>query len=508
MDRKLSTRERLLAQYRKTQRPYSLVPDPKKRNVVAILDEFSVRSFSDFLNLWLVSPNKAELDLDYIRPDFLLVESAWNGNNGRWKYMVTSSSGPKQPLRDLIEACNQRAIPTVFWNKEDPPHFDDFIETAKLFDYIFTSDDSMIPRYQALVPKATVKLLQFAASPRLHNPQRSSSEKMGDVAFAGQYFSHKFPERREQMESLFPAANKFDFSIFSRALGGDPRYQFPEPYSENVVGSLPYDEMVKAYRDFKVFLNVNSVVDSKTMCARRVFELSACKTAVFGMESEAIRSVYSSDEILLANDRSEVLPKLSSLINDNDYRRRLAQSAWRVTMANHTYQHRVETILSTLGISDKTIPTYIEVVPVDDSIKLDSGWLRKFVDRQLLPESVYFTNGASADSAGLNDVEKLRLYVNPKVEYGQYFTFDLLMTLRQQNAALVCKSFRYGDAWFEEEFTDYLPNTGWLTSIESSDFPALVFEDSSPNASPIRVYAADSFEINNGSLELDSKAVR
>ena len=118
-------------------------------------------------------------------------------------------------------------------------------------------------------------------------------------------------------------------------------------------------------------------------------------------------------------------------------------------MANHTYQHRVETILSTLGISDKTIPTYIEVVPVDDSIKLDSGWLRKFVDRQLLPESVYFTNGASADSAGLDDVEKLRLYVNPKVEYGQYFTFDLLMTLRQQNAALVCKSFRYGDAWFE-----------------------------------------------------------
>ena len=91
---------------------------------------------------------------------------------------------------------------------------------------------------------------------------------MKDVCFAGQYFSHKYPERRAQMDYLFPAAAEYDFTIYSRELGNDPRYAFPAPYSELVAGSLPYDEMVKEYRNFKIFLNVNSVVDSQTMCVR------------------------------------------------------------------------------------------------------------------------------------------------------------------------------------------------------------------------------------------------
>ena len=46
------------------------------------------------------------------------------------------------------------------------------------------------------------------------------------------------------------------------------------------MGELPYDQMLAAYKMYKVFLNVNSVIDSPTMCARRVFELSACSTPV------------------------------------------------------------------------------------------------------------------------------------------------------------------------------------------------------------------------------------
>ena len=38
--------------------------------------------------------------------------------------------------------------------------------------------------------------------------------------------------------------------------------------------------MLAAYTSYKVFLNVNSVTHSPTMCARRLFELSAAQTAV------------------------------------------------------------------------------------------------------------------------------------------------------------------------------------------------------------------------------------
>ena len=43
----------------------------------------------------------------------------------------------------------------MFWNKEDPPNFEHFVQTAKLFDFIFTTDESCVPRYQAVTPHAT-----------------------------------------------------------------------------------------------------------------------------------------------------------------------------------------------------------------------------------------------------------------------------------------------------------------------------------------------------------------
>src|SRR5699024_11143324 len=106
-----------------TEAPQKAVMDNHQLNALSILDEFSFLCFSDVLNLWSVNPREVETGLRNIDPDFLFVESAWNGNRGSWRYMVTSSSGPKPPLRHLLRLCHKLGIPTVFWNKEDPPHF-------------------------------------------------------------------------------------------------------------------------------------------------------------------------------------------------------------------------------------------------------------------------------------------------------------------------------------------------------------------------------------------------
>ena len=48
----------------------------------------------------------------------------------------------------MLNYCRSRGIPTVFWNKEDPPHFDDFIGAAKEFDFVFTTDADCVPMYR------------------------------------------------------------------------------------------------------------------------------------------------------------------------------------------------------------------------------------------------------------------------------------------------------------------------------------------------------------------------
>ena len=46
-----------------------------------------------------------------------------------------------------LDYCKSNNITTIFWNKEDPVNYDAFIDVAKYFDYIFTSDENIIDRY-------------------------------------------------------------------------------------------------------------------------------------------------------------------------------------------------------------------------------------------------------------------------------------------------------------------------------------------------------------------------
>ncbi|MGO2608738.1 MAG: CgeB family protein, partial [Brachybacterium tyrofermentans] len=240
--------------------------------VAVILDDFSMLAWSHEFETLAVKPSTWREQLAEQRVDLLLVESAWHGNKDAWQYQLTGSKAPSEPLRELVAHCRDAGIPTVFWNKEDPPHFEDFLDTATLFDQVFTTDVTLLPRYREALGYDNVEVLPFAAQSAVHNPIRPKhGHQARDVAFAGMYFAHKFPERREQMDMLLGGAldvssrMETGLEIFSRFLGDDERYQFPGDLADRVVGSLGYDRMLTAYKAYKVFLNVNSVVTSPSM---------------------------------------------------------------------------------------------------------------------------------------------------------------------------------------------------------------------------------------------------
>ena len=336
--------------------------DPNKRSVVGVLDEFSRECFAPDLRFFPVAPQDIAYALDTLQPQYVFVESAWNGNGGSWLYQITSPTGPKQALYNLVKECRKRDIPTVFWNKEDPPHFDDFLQAAREFDYVFTTEESLLEKYAAAAGHNNIGVLQFAAQPHIHSPQQVEGFREGNIAFAGQYFAHKYEERREQMDMLFPAAQELGLSIYSRMLNRDPNYAFPERYAGNVVDSLPYSEMVRAYRKYKVFLNVNSVPQSKSMCARRVFELSSCKTSTVSAYSPAIASAYSHGEVFTVASRSEAGEVLGVLVRDHLFRERSAHLAWRETARHHLYSHRLEQIARTTGLAPASSTGKVHVI--------------------------------------------------------------------------------------------------------------------------------------------------
>ena len=326
-------------------------PRNPQLRVGIIMDDFSAAAFSAEWTVVALRPDSWEQQLRDEALDFVVVESAWAGNAGLWRGKITGPAGPSAVFRELVEGCRAAGLPAVFWNKEDPPHYEDFLPAAKLFDHVFTTDANMIPRYLVDLGHERISVLPFAAQPRIHNPARPRHGwHAREIAFAGMYFAHKYEDRRRQMEYLLGAAvdatagKRPGFEIFSRQLGRQPQYQFPGILKKHVVGSLSYKQMLTAYKAYKVFLNVNSVTDSPSMCARRIFEITAAGSCVVSTPSAAITEFFPGNEIPTADNRDGAANLLKALTANPDYAQRLVHKAQRRIWAEHTFSHRAQSI--------------------------------------------------------------------------------------------------------------------------------------------------------------------
>lgn len=322
----------------------------KDYKIACVLDEFSYKSFKYEANFIQLTPDDWKETMLRENPHFLFVESAWRGKDLTWRKMIGGLTGNRdRPLRELTNWCRSNNIPTVFWNKEDPSNFDHFIEAAKFFDYVFTTDIHSIPRYREILGHDRIFDLMFAAQPKLHNPVDRDQEKIGKVAFAGTWYNQKHESRRSNLQLLLTPALEYDVHIYDRMYENKHKnYLFPDIYQHCIKGFVTYDEMNSIYKKYLVFLNVNSVDDSQTMFSRRVFELLACGTLVISSYSPGIKELFPG-VVKLCHTESDTSRYLEELLGDDEYRDKLALKGQREVFSKHTYKHRLIKVLDSIG---------------------------------------------------------------------------------------------------------------------------------------------------------------
>ena len=320
-------------------------PEPRgKLRVAAIMDEFTESSFRPECQLLQLSLGGWQDELDAFRPELLLVESAWRGKDDQWNNKVYHTS---PELRGVIAWCRTNGVPTVFWNKEDPVHFDGFLTTAKQFDWIFTTDIDSIPGYRAAVGNDRVHLLPFACQPATTNPIERYPRKNA-CSFAGAFYV-RYPERARDLSEILKALSaNWPVEIYDRNFGGDnPSYQFPDEYKPFIVGNLPFSEIDRAYKGYRYAINLNSVKQSQSMCARRVFELLASNTVTVSNFSRAVRMQFG-DLVITSDNGDEIVRRLQAVEGDEATHRKFRLAGLRKVMQSHTYADRLATIISTV----------------------------------------------------------------------------------------------------------------------------------------------------------------
>lgn len=418
----------------------------KNIKIAAIMDEFTSLCFEPEADIFHVTPENWQSEILAFKPDVLFIESAWLGKDGLWQTKISHQS---IELKNLIKFCDKNNIRSVFWSKEDPVHFGTFLGVAELVDIVFTTDIDCIQKYKEHLGHDRVYLLCFAAQPTVHNPIEVY-ERQDKFNFAGSYYL-KYPIRQRDFEVLSKVAQDYKgLDIFDRNFNKPhPHYEFPERYQSMIIGTLQPSEIDKAYKGYVYGINMNTIKQSQTMFARRVFEMLASNTIVLSNYSRGVRLLFG-DLVICSDEAAELSRQLESFTEDLLTQKKYKLQGLRKILSHHTYQHRLQYVLEKsfeTTLSSAKSPVLV-VASIDHQYELESI-VKSFDTQDYLEKELFILSDSDLELADVSE-KNITIYSNESElaqaieayqqdayvavfdandSYGRYYLYDLVQSL-------------------------------------------------------------------------------
>lgn len=344
-------------------------PLAREVSVAMIADDFTFNSFKNEFATVRLHPGRWRSQMEAAQPSMFVCESAWQGGSPTtrpWQAKIYASvRWPKENrtvLLEILEYCHAKGIPTVFWNKEDPAHFDDrindFVRTAVLFDYIFTTAEECVESYRTQAGALNVDSLKFAVQPSIFHPvgRDTAADK---AVFAGTWYGN-YKQRCQVAEIMLDAviASGRDVDIYNRMFDStDPRHKYPSKYDQFIKPPIPFSKTADAYREATFGLTLNTVVDSRTMFARRAYEISAAGGVVLSNTALGIKDQFG-DKVIYLDEHPGALIDLSQK-EYRDY-----QYGGLSVSVKNTYTHRAQELLHAVGVEHEDVTGRADIIAV------------------------------------------------------------------------------------------------------------------------------------------------
>lgn len=196
---------------------------------------------------------------------------------------------------------------------------------ARFFDAVFIAQKDYLDRFRQSVGHDQVDWLPLAAAPDVH--RQWDLPKIHDVGFVGNLnLAHRTTARARRLKLI---AGRFQTNDF---------YRF-----------YPPEEVGRVYSQSRIVFNT-SLADDVNM---RVFEGAACGALVLtDSVANGLGDLFAiGREIVTYADDVDLLGKIAYYLAHEDERAQIARAGYQRAQAQHTYAHRVQTILDTIGAS-------------------------------------------------------------------------------------------------------------------------------------------------------------
>lgn len=321
----------------------------KDIKIAFVCDEMTYKSFKDECDAVFLTPSNWLEVMESFQPDIFFCESAWNGIDKYrdcWRGRIYKNKNVlfnnRKDIFNILDYCKKSGIKTVFWNKEDPIYFDhykhNFSDTAINFDYIFTTSSECVEKYKNLGHR-NVYTLMFGFNQKIFNPI-NSNKKENVAVFAGSWYAD-LKERCIDIRRLFNLVleNKIELRIYDRNYNtSNPLKVFPKEFNSVIFKNIPFEKLKNIYRNASYVININTVKNSETMFARRVFEIMACNTCVISNESLGMKKMFGNN-VWFVNEQF-----------DTSSSKKICEQNVQYVMENHTNSKRIRYIYDTIGL--------------------------------------------------------------------------------------------------------------------------------------------------------------
>ena len=228
----------------------------ERLKVASILDQFSYEAFKYECDLFQITPENWQKELQSFDPDMLFIESAWCGKDDKWGGKLITAY---REIGQIARYCATNAIPVVFWSKEDPFGYDAFLDVARLADAVFTTAGECVDKYKKDLGHDNVYFMHFAVQPKLF--ENHEIPRQDKFCFAGAYYK-QFPDRNKAFDKIYNALSDYKGVVIYDRFYNDKSRRFPKKYQKDVIGTLDYNDIYKAYCGYKYNINMNSITDS------------------------------------------------------------------------------------------------------------------------------------------------------------------------------------------------------------------------------------------------------
>ena len=141
------------------------------------------------------------------------------------------------------------------------------------------------------------------------------------------------------MEALFNMVLKqgIPLEIYDRQSGSsNPVHKFPEKYRKFIHPNVPYTELGKIYQQAEYAININTVTNSETMFARRVFEVMACGCIVIA-DSIGLKQLF------------QIVYGLNENF-DMDQKEKIRNKNLEEVYKKHTCEQRIRQVMKICGL--------------------------------------------------------------------------------------------------------------------------------------------------------------